>query len=323
MKSKRVRVTTQKASPNTFRRFSMLGLHSIGGGTRGSIDSSIMEFSLEDIMTNPGFFAIKTRILKYLNSQDLEELCEIWRKDEQLNRMSWIKYMDDFGDSKNIWFIARKVQTFFPGWQEAVRKVGANASIEDLREIKDWFKEHRHIYLRNPVHNIARTGRVKVMEFILQTSYNCNSFGDCGQSVFHAACLSRSLEMVQLIIRSPKERKINLNILTADFNTAFELACFSGSFDTVRFLLENYKELGINIKKRNGLGQTALDLLDFPDEECRKLRHQVQLEFTKIEMSKIARIQNKRIREQRQRHVCTIPSKRPAPLSKKPRIDEE
>ena len=316
-----------------------------------------MEFSLEDIMTNPGFFAIKTRILKYLNPQDLEKLCEIWREDEQLNRMSWIKYMDDFGDSKKIWStrhtfsprnrhrsdlldllcilyqlrraiqvpeVTPSVQTLFPGWNEAVRKVGAKASIKDIREIKDWFKEHRHIYLRNPVHNIARTGRVKVMEFILQTSYNCNSFGDCGQSVFHAACLSRSLEMVQLIIRSSKERNINLNALTAHLkNTAFHLACLSRNFDTVKFLLENYKELGINIKKRNGLGQTALDLLDFPDEECRKLRHQVQLEFTKIEMSKIARIQNKRLREQRQRHVCTIPSKKPVPLSKKPRIDEE
>ena len=156
-----------------------------------------------------------------------------------------------------------------------------------------------------------------------QTSYNCNRFGDCGETVFHAACRSRSLEMVQLMIRSSKERNIDLNALTADFKTAFKLACFSQSFDTVKFLLENYKELGINIKKRNGLGQTALDLLDFPDEECRKLRHQVQLEFTKIEMSKIARIQNKRLREQRQRHVCTIPSKKPAPLSKKPRIDEE
>ena len=147
---------------------------------------------------------------------------------------AWIQG-HDFGDSKKIWStrhtfsprnrhrsdlldllcilyqlrraiqvpeVTPSVQTLFPGWNEAVRKVGAKASIKDIREIKDWFKEHRHIHLRNPVHEIAWTGRVKVMEFILLTSYNFNSYGNCGKTVFHAACLSRSLEMVQLIIRS-------------------------------------------------------------------------------------------------------------------------
>ena len=155
-------------------------------------------------MKNPGFYGIRKRILKYLDHQDLEQLCKIWSEDDQLWRTSWIKFMEEFGDTK--WLVYDPI----PDWDTAIEKVSAKATLEDLGEIKDslittlslpGFEGKRY-----PVHEIAIYGSVKLMEFIFHTSFDMNSRNQFEETAFQTACVFGNLEMVRFLIRSSREQ---------------------------------------------------------------------------------------------------------------------
>ena len=263
---------------------------------------------MEKIMTNPGFYGIRTRILKHLDHESVEKLCTIWSEDDQLRRTSCIKFMTEFGDRKffDPWkkeVVEGIVRTGIPGWDEAIKKVSAKASLAELKEIKNSLFATLTIetqFCRQiPVHAIALSGSVKLMEFIFHTSFDMNSTGPdrCEDTPFQLASLKGSLEMVRLMIQSSKEQDIDLNAgAVYDGATGFHLACDEGEIDIVKFILENYEEFGIDIKKQDYEGRTPLDLLkqrldfayyedELDVEECRKLIHQLEEEYAKIDAS--------------------------------------
>ena len=262
-------------------------------------------------MENPGFYGIRTRILEYLDHQSLEKLCEIWTEDNQLRRTSWAKFMEEFGNREIFRETETEtVRTRIPGWDEAVKKVGAEASLEELKEIKDSLlknSELRNYCRMNPVTAIACFGSVKLMEFIFHTTYDLNSsFGD-SFAPFALACYAGNLEMVRFMIRSSKEQGIDLNVVNERGETPFYLACCDEAgeaepYDTAKLILENYEEFDIDIKKQDSEGNTALDHLreEFDDavedfanddsidldlEECHKMIRLLEEEFAKIDAS--------------------------------------
>ena len=232
--------------------------------------------NLDEIMTNSGFYGIRTRLMDYLNHRDLEVLCEIWSEDDSLKRTKWIKFMNEASEiNVHDWsdeeVEGENVRAHIPGWDQAVKKVGANASLEDLQEIKESLtrlldKLWDGFY---PVHLLANHGATKAMKLIFETTFDLNSGDHAGWTPFHYACQGnididkeRKWEVIELLLRSSKERGIDLNLTNISYGeTAFHVVCFEGEPGTTKLLLDNYKEYGIDIKKRNKEGKTALDLL--------------------------------------------------------------
>ena len=87
-------------------------------------------------------------------------------------------------------FLQSKVSTFIPARKEAVEKYGAQATIKDLQEVRDSIAK---LVLEHgkccswPVHEAAKIGAVKLMEIILNTSYDLNTRDDKGRTALHSA----------------------------------------------------------------------------------------------------------------------------------------
>ena len=88
-----------------------------------------------------------------------------------------------------------------------------------------------------PVHEAAKIGAVKLMEFILRTEYDMNFDGGYGRTIWHVACIHGRTETAQLIIQSSKDFGIDLNDKDISGMTAWHWACWKGKTKTVQLII--------------------------------------------------------------------------------------
>merc|ERR1711860_184797 len=219
---------------------------------------------------------------------------------------SFVKLLQEFGD-RDVEYQYVKVSTIVAGWNEAVKMFVAQASLEELQEVKDSLLRlargtGKCCY--DPVHEAAEIGATKLMEFILRTSFDMNTKNNYGWTAWHYACRNGQTETAQIIIKSSKDFGIDLNaknnsgwtglhwacrigrtetaqiliksskefgidINAKDNNgmTAWHEACSYGRTETVQMILKNWKEFGIDIKAQDNQGKTALDLINEEEGE--------------------------------------------------------
>merc|ERR1711953_1518756 len=157
---------------------------------------------------NVNLWHLRDHIFGYLNLESVKtcrQVCKFWN--ESLERILYVKFLQEFGDmeieSKN-----EKVSSYIPGWQKAVKKYGAQASIEDLQKVKDSLRKLVTLNdkcVNRPVRQAAMNGDVRLMDLILNTSYDLNDREREGCTPLEWACKSGSTEIVQLLIKSSKD----------------------------------------------------------------------------------------------------------------------
>jgi len=243
------------------------------------------------IMRSQGLCHIREQIFGYLKCKTLEncrKVSKLWN--ESLERIALIKCIEEFGDRDveyilfNIFTVNGKISTIFPGWKNAARKYGLQASNEVLEKIKDSLKNLARVKGKccpYPVHKAAENGDVKLMEFILKTSYDMNTKDEWGSTVWHLACINGQTEIAQLIIQNSKDFGIDLNAKDHYGGTAFHDACWNANTETVQLILKNWKEFGINIKAQNNYGETALDLINLRQgEKADQIQKMLEKEYS-------------------------------------------
>ena len=206
---------------------------------------------------------IRDQLFGHLDHKTLEncrQVSDFW--DESLEKLSLVKFIYEFAYRR----FQRKplkgkiVSDIILGWTEAARKYEIKANIEDLREIKDSLQTLLHENGKRcktdyPVHEAARNGDLKLMEFLLCTSYDMNSF-DYGprdwneRTAFHYACENGKTEVARLIIQSAKEHGIDLNDTDGYGRTAFIIACENAHMGVAELIINSSKEQGIDINGR-------------------------------------------------------------------------
>ena len=75
--------------------------------------------------------------------------------------------------------------------------------MEDLEKVKDSLKKFargKGNCRSEPVHEAARNGDAKLLEFILRTSFDMNTKDGYGNTAWHLACRNGQTETVKLII---------------------------------------------------------------------------------------------------------------------------
>ena len=199
------------------------------------------------IIKSQGLWHIRDQIFGPLNHETLEncrKVSESWN--ESLQRMALVKYLEEFGESLRIMALLRNFEREdvngeevsaiirIPEWNKAVKDYGAKSSIEDLQEIKDSLDMINGKDLEYPIHQAAGHGALKLMEFILTTSFDMNSIDQHGKNIFQVACQNGKIEIVNLLIESTKH-DIDLNARDYDGATALLLACKYGETETAKF----------------------------------------------------------------------------------------
>jgi len=214
-------------------------------------------------MDNANLWHLRNQIFEDLSHEDVlncRRVCKTWN--ESLRRMSDVKFIQEFGE-RNVLTTNIKVSTLFPGWKNAAQKYGVQASMGDLEEVKDSLKklaEGKGKCVEYPVHKAAINGYVKLMEFILKTSFDMNTKDGKGCTAWHWACTYDQTETAQLIIKNSKEFGIDLNAKDEDGDTALHFACRNGQTETVQLIIKNSKEFGIDLNAKKYNGSTAWHL---------------------------------------------------------------
>ena len=132
-------------------------------------------------------------------------VCKYWN--ESLRRLSDVKFIQEFGE-RDVEETNEKMSIVIPGWKNAAQKYGVQARMEDLGKVIDSLKKlarGKGKCVQYPVHEVARNGDVKLMEFILKTSFDMNSKDEDGFTAWHWACIYGQTETAQLIIQNSKE----------------------------------------------------------------------------------------------------------------------
>merc|ERR1712029_8788 len=277
-------------------------------------------FDMIMTLADKGVWHICEQIFGYLNNETLEncrKVSKLWK--ESLEKIALIKFLEEFGD-REVGPINEKLSTILPGWKNAAQKYGVQASMEDLGKVKDLLKKlasGKGKCISDPVHEAARNGYVKLMEFTLRTSFDNNSKDEDGWTAWHWACYYGQTETAQLIIQNSKEFDIDLNAKNDDGVTALHLACkngrtetaqliiknskdfgidlnaennsgwtawhdacYNGETETVQMILKNWKEFGIDIKAQNNQGKTALDIIKNRDgEKANQIKKMLEKEY--------------------------------------------
>merc|ERR1711860_3146 len=207
-----------------------------------------------------GNHLIRDQIFDHLNHKTVlicRQVCQFWN--ESLAKMSFVKLLQEFGD-RYVLRRNEKVSIIVAGWKEAAKMFVAQASLEELQEVKDSLLR---LLSRNgkccpyPVHKAAEIGAVKLMEFILRTSFDLNTKNNYGWTALHLACYIGKSETAQLMIQSSKEFGIDLNAKDNDGLTAWHLACSYGRTETAQLILKSSKEFGIDLNTKDNNGMTA------------------------------------------------------------------
>jgi len=234
-------------------------------------------------MDNPNMWHIRDQIFDPLNHETVlicRQVCQFWN--ESLARMSFVKLLQEFGD-RNVEYTDEKLSTIVAGWNEAIKMFVAQASLEELQEVKDSLLRLARgtgKCCRYLVHEAARIGAMKLMEFILRTSFDMNAKGDIGMTAWHEVCKFGKTETAQLLIQSAKEFGIDLNAKSNSGRTALHFACRTGQTETVLMILKNWKEFGIDIKAQDNEGKTALDFINH-----RQIKEILKREYSQIEVT--------------------------------------
>ena len=216
---------------------------------------------MDKLMNNPNLWHLRDHIFGFLNHETVEkcrQVSQLWN--ESLERISIVIFLQEFGN-RNVVTPDEKVSTIIPGWQKAAKKYGAQASIEDLREVKNSLQR---LALGNdwcwsePVHIAAKEGAVKLIKFVLETSYDMNARNNIGWTALHLACEYGRTEIVQLIIQSSKDFGIDLNAKDIYRSTAWHEACCYGQTETAQLIIQSSKDFGIDLNAKDDDGWTAL-----------------------------------------------------------------
>merc|ERR1711860_400470 len=80
---------------------------------------------------------IRDQIFDHLNHKTVlicRQVCQFWN--ESLAKMFFVKLLQEFGD-RDVLRRNEKVSTIVAGWNEAVKMFVAQASLEELQEVKD------------------------------------------------------------------------------------------------------------------------------------------------------------------------------------------
>ena len=253
-------------------------------------------------MSNQGLWHVCDQIFGYLDHGTLE-ICRkvsiFWNESlEPMERISLFKILDKFSDIISEYHGSRTQNTednvlkMISGWSRAVRKYGANASIEDLREVKNFiFKtllgENSDRYsqmlrgAKHPFefvfyqacrefdhfHRTCKHGRTETIKLILNFSQenldaiNLNTefvfrsrFSGFRGTAYHMACRNGQKEIVKLIHDFSREN--NAIDLNARGVTGFHQACLKGQTETVKLILDFSQEnnsIDLNARDRQGM----------------------------------------------------------------------
>ena len=225
---------------------------------------------MEKLMSNETLWHIHELIFQDLDHETVEicrKVCKSWNESESLKIISHnklVKFIQDFGDKiVGNRYPKKKVSAFIPGWDNAVEKYGAQASIDDLQEIKDSLQtlvRDNGECCRYPVHQAAENGDVKLMDLVLNTSYDLNAEGCLGRTPLHEACINGKTEIVQLLITSSKDFNIDLNARDDNGWIPLHMACINGKTEIVQLLITSSKDFNIDLNARDDGGRTALHL---------------------------------------------------------------
>jgi len=211
-------------------------------------------------MDNPNMWHIRDQIFDPLNHETVlicRQVCQFWN--ESLAKMSFVKLLQEFGD-RDVLRRNEKVSTIVAGWNEAVKMFVAQASLEELSEVKGSLQ---NLLGKNgkccsyPVHEAAKIGAMKLMEFILRTSYDLNTKNRYGSTAWHCACRYGQTETAQLLTESSKEFGIDLNAKDDYESTAWHEVCKFGKTETAQLLIQFSKEFGIDLNAKYNNGRTA------------------------------------------------------------------
>jgi len=216
-------------------------------------------------MDNANLWHLRNHIFEDLSHEDVlncRRVCKYWN--ESLRRISDVKFIQEFGE-RNLRYIPVKLSTIIPGWKNTAQKYGKQTSMEDLEEVKDSLKKlarGKGKYCYCPVYDAARNGNVKLMEFIIRTSYDMNTkkLGNTRKTAWHLACFYGKTEAAQLIIQYSKDFGIELNARDDDGRTAFQVACINGQTETAQLIIQSSKEFGIDLNAKDNWERTAWHL---------------------------------------------------------------
>ena len=235
---------------------------------------------MERLMNNPNMWHLHEQIFGHLNHKTVEtcrRVCKVWR--ESLEKISHVKFIEEFGDryvAYSPYIAGGKVSNIIRGWKNAVKKYAAKATIKDLQEVIDvllWLPiKLGGRVISYPVHYAARENKnvLKLMEIILNTSYDLNTRDIQGYTVFHCACAHGRTKLVEFMIKSSKDFWIDLNANTEfrgpfnrwtvqDTETAFHLACNNGCTEIVELMIKSSKDFSIDLNARtHSIARTAL-----------------------------------------------------------------
>merc|ERR1712029_1241300 len=221
------------------------------------------------IMRSQGLCHIREQIFGYLSYETLEnchKVSKLWK--ESLEKIALIKFLEEFGD-REVGPTNEKLSTILPGWKNAAQKYGFQASMDDIEEVKDSLKklaEGKGKCVQYPVHQEAENGDVKLMEFILKTSFDMNTKDGEGWTAWHFACCNGQTETAQLIIQNSKEFGIDLNSKAYSGITAWHSACCNGKTETVQLIIQNSKLFDIDLNAKDNDGETAWHWACFNDQ---------------------------------------------------------
>merc|ERR1712029_556248 len=180
-----------------------------------NVDFSNILKKMDKLMDNANLWHLCNQIFEDLSHEDVlncRRVCKYWN--ESLRRMSDVKFIQEFGE-RNVLNTNLKVSTLFPGWKNAAQKYGVQASMGDLEEVKGSLKklaEGKGKCVEYPVHKAAINGYVKLMEFILKTSFDMNTKDRFGRTAWHWALMNMNMKNM---IKSRKCWKRNIPRLTS------------------------------------------------------------------------------------------------------------
>jgi len=172
--------------------------------------------------------------------------------------MSFVKLLQEFGDRNVEYTYNKKLSTIVAGWKEAAKMFVAQASLEELQEVKDSLlrlARGNDKCCKYPVHEAAKIGAMKLMEFIFRTSFDLNAKDNHGRTAWHWACINGQTETVQLIVQSSKDFGIDLNAKDNNERTAWQFACQYGQTETVQLIIQSSKDFGIDLNYECGTGK--------------------------------------------------------------------
>ena len=177
---------------------------------------------MKNILTNPGLIHIREQIFGYFDHKTLENCREVFTKkygedwDLWLERLSLVQCILEFGDM--VMRYGHILSDVIPGWDNAVKKFGKVASLNDLNVVKGSLKrfEKDHgvttyiEYLYKPFHYAAKEGHVKLMELLFYTDMRITDGFRGDFTPLITACHYGHTEIAKLMIENRTKHGINI-----------------------------------------------------------------------------------------------------------------